>query len=386
MARCSQPLAASRRSWRVNEFSIAPLRQDSLLAALRASIEPIQANAAALDAACAFPAADMERLAQAGLLAAPVPRGLGGFGAGTEPAGSDLVATLLILCGQANPAIGRLFEAHVNALRLVVRFGTQSQARAACEDAAAGHLFGLWVTDPPGECLRVQNGRLLGRKGPCSGAGHCTRALVTADTGPQTGAGTCLFLAELTGRETVAPVSGLHGMRAAVNGVVTLDGVAAPASAQVGAAGDYLREPDFSCGAWRSSAVTVGMLDALAGTVRDHLVRRGQADAPMQQARFGEIVIAQETAHLWVERACARAEAEGGDAAAQVAYVNLARIAVESASLDALRHAQRSLGLAAFLAPHPLERLARDLTTYLRQPAPDSVLLEASAWHLGRPA
>ncbi len=360
----------------MNESSTAARRQAHLLDALR--------SAAAPEADCAFPAAEMARLTQAGLLAAPIPRRLGGLGAGTEPEGGGLAARLLILCGRANPAVGRLFEAHVNALRLIVRFGDQAQLRAACEDAAGGHLFGLWVTDPPGECLRVRDGRLLGRKGPSSGAGHCTRALVTADIGGEAGA-TCLFLAALTGREPVAPVSGLHGMRAAANGVVTLDGVAAPADAQIGSAGDYLREPDFSCGAWRTSAVTAGMLDALAEMVRSHLVRRGQAGAPMQQARFGEILIARETAQLWVERACLLAEAEGGDPAAQIAYVNLARIAVESASLDALRHAQRSLGLAAFVAPHPLERLARDLTTYLRQPAPDSVLLEASAWHLGRP-
>ena len=105
----------------------------------------------------------------------------------------------------------------------------------------------------------------------------------------------------------------------------------------------------------------------------------------MQQARFGEILIAQETAHLWVERAGSRAELASGDPGEKIAYVNLARIAVETACLDALRHAQRSLGLTAFLAPHPLERLARDLTTYLRQPAPDSVLLESAAWHLDRP-
>ena len=102
----------------------------------------------------------------------------------------------------------------------------------------------------------------------------------------------------------------------------------------------------------------------------------------MQLARFGEMLIARETARLWTAGAAAVAEAESDAPAARVAAVNLARIAVESACLDALRLAQRSLGLAAFVAPHPVERIARDLATYLRQPAPDAVLLEAAAFHL----
>ena len=62
------------------------------------------------------------------------------------------------------------------------------------------------------------------------------------------------------------------------------------------------------------------------------------------------------------------------------ATVNLARIAVEHAALDAMRLVARSLGLSAFVAPDPIERIGRDLATYLRQPAPDETLTEAAAW------
>ena len=355
------------------------LRHDAaagMLAAVEVLVPVMQGRAADLDARQAFPAEDMRDLAEAGLLQAPVPDWAGGLGAGTQPGGADLVRRLLTLCGRGNASVGRLFEAHVNALRLVARYGTPDQVRGAAGDAAAGHLFGLWVTDRPGDPLRLDGGTLRGSKGPCSGAGHCTRALVTAETGQ----GTRMALITLSGREPVHMMRGLHGMRAAANGTVTLDGIVA--EALIGEEGDYLREPDFSCGAWRASAVAAGVLDALAETARDSLRHRGHAGAPMQQARFAEVLIAQETARLWVERAAARAEAEG-HAPDQVAYVNLARIAVESCCLDALRHVQRSLGLAAFAAPHPAERLARDLTTYLRQPAPDEVLTEAAAFYLG---
>ncbi len=55
---------------------------------------------------------------------------------------------------------------------------------------------------------------------------------------------------------------------------------------------------------------------------------------------------------------------------------------------DVLERAHRSVGLAGFLSPHPLERLARDLATYLRQPGPDRALTSAAAHVLGdaRPA
>ena len=62
-----------------------------------------------------------------------------------------------------------------------------------------------------------------------------------------------------------------------------------------------------------------------------------------------------------------------------VAYINLVRLAVERAGLDVLQLAQRSVGLQGFLRGHPLERLSRDLATYLRQPGPDRALTSAAS-------
>jgi len=86
-------------------------------------------------------------------------------------------------------------------------------------------------------------------------------------------------------------------------------------------------------------------------------------------------------------RACGRGAAliaEGSGAAPEekTAYVNLGRIAIETATMDAMRLIQRSLGLAGFLEPNAVERLMRNLGTYLRQPAPDEALTEAARWFL----
>ena len=349
--------------------------------ALRPHLGRIASHAATLDADAQFPAEDIACLQTLGLLAAPLPRALGGIGAGTEPSGADELFALLRILGEANLSLGRLYEAHVNVARLVTRYGNGVQQEAFAADCREGMLFGLWVTDPPNQVLRRQDGRLSGAKGPCSGAGHLRRALVTVTEG-----GTVrMALVGLTGGEPVDPVGPrLLGMRASANGTVLLDGLPVPDAAIIGQDGDYLREPDLSTGAWRTMAVTLGGLDALVAAIRTQLRARGHAGAPLQQARFGDMLIAQETARLWTWQAAQCAETAAAPAAEQVAYVNLARIAVEAACLDAMRHAQRALGLSALVQPNPVERLLRDLATYLRQPAPDMVLTEAAQHALSR--
>ena len=45
---------------------------------------------------------------------------------------------------------------------------------------------------------------------------------------------------------------------------------------------------------------------------------------------------------------------------------------------------QRSVGLQAFLRPNPIERISRDLATYLRQPGPDRARADAATWILAQ--
>lgn len=354
----------------------------ALLAALQHLVPTMQRRAEALDADEAFPSDDIADLRSIGALAAPLPRRLGGLGAGTEPDGAFLLLDLLRLTGRGHLAVARLLEAHVNAIRLIVRYGTPAQAEAAAADTRAGHLFALWVTDPPGEPLTLRDGALHGRKAPCSGAGFARCAVVTVETGGDSR----MAILALDGSEQAIPMRGLlQGMRASATGAVRFDGLRLDAGALLGGPGDYLREPDLSTGAWRTTAATLGGLEALIEAACGQLVHRGHHAAPLQQERFGLAWIALETARLWTRRAAEHAEADAQPDADRVAYVNLARVAVEAAVLDALRHVQRSLGLAAFIKPNPVERLARDLGTYLRQPAPDAVLTEAASHMLARP-
>ena len=338
----------------------------------------MQTRAAALDARAAYPAEDIAALATAGLLRAPMPGECGGLGIGTQPDTAAATLAVFAAIGRGNLAVGRLIEAHVNALRLVVRYGAADVVAAVAEQVAAGHLFALWVTDPPGEPLRLVGSTLRGGKQFCSAAGFATRAVVTAVTEE----GSVRLAVAAVDRDVTATKleGGLQGMRAAATGQMRFHDTLATA---FGRDGDYLREPDFSAGAWRTSAVTLGGLQALVAETMRQIVSRGRGHDPHQQARIGQALIARETASLWMQQAALRAEnAEAGPADA-IAYVNLARLAVERACLETITLVQRSLGVAAFLHPNPVERICRDLGTYLRQPAGDSVLTEAAAHGMG---
>ena len=347
-----------------------------LLRAVEHLVPAMQARAAALDMDASFPASDFRDLRAAGMLGAPAPVRLGGAGIGTAAETAQTTLALLRLLGRGNLAVGRLFEAHVNALRLVFRYGDAALVQRAAADAHAGHLCGLWVTDAPGGSLQAGNNSVIGSKQFCSGAGHVTRAVVTFD---QAG-GTRLAFVAIDDSAHIRPLpGGLAGMRAAKTGQVTFTDTPAMA---FGEPGDYLREPDFSGGAWRTSAVTLGGLEALIDQFRTQLRERGRDSDPHQQARFGHALIAAETARLWLQAMAERAEHGDTDPPAAVAYVNLARMAVERCCLDTMELVQRSLGVAAFMRGNPVERLCRDLATYLRQPAGDMVLTEAAAAYL----
>jgi len=350
-------------------------------AAARAIALSAARRAAGQDRDDGFPHADVADLARLGLLAAPVPAAAGGAGLGAEP-GAGTLAEVLRLVGSGSLALGRLYEGHVNALQLIGQYGEASQRARLFADARAGHLFGVWNTEPAGAGLALeaeQDGlRLSGAKSFASGAGFVTRALVTAPC-PR-GDGTLMLVVPLEpGRRADLSAWRAQGMRASATGTLDFGGIALSDDAILGDPDDYFRQPAFSGGAWRFLAVQLGGIEAVFDAWRAHLVRLGRGADPHQLARLGEGAIAVEGARHWVARAAALATGGTLPAGRVVTFVNLARLAVEKAGLDVLQLAQRSVGLPGFLHGHPLEQLSRDLATYLRQPGPDRALTGAAA-------
>jgi alkylation response protein AidB-like acyl-CoA dehydrogenase len=369
-----------RCAWLGSDSFVAQVREIARLAAKRA---------AGLDQDYSFPEEDIQGLAAIGALEAPLPPPFG-LGLGTTPEAALPLMDVLRRIGHASLPLGRLYEGHVNALALIARFGTASQIEAAAQDAADGLVFGVWNTEGSDGLMLEQAGsgwRLNGRKIFASGAGFIGRPLVTAKTDD----GALLMVLARPDQAFHGARADLsdwraHGMRASATGNYDFSGIVVDVDDIIGHDGDYRKEPTFSAGAWRFAAVHLGGIERLLDETRCQLRDAGRVSDPHQLARMGQAAVAAETAHLWVARAAEMAEHDelARDPEQVTAYVNLARSAVERAGLDVLELVHRSIGLAAFLRANPIERVSRDLATYLRQPGPDRAIAEAAAHTLRR--
>ncbi len=330
----------------------------------------------------ARPELGLRLLGEAGLLTAVLSVEAGGHGLCDSSRTGEL-RDLLIAVGRVSLVLGRLYEGHVNAYLLVQLYGSDTVRRRMADDVHAGHLSGVWNTEPAIGGVKLEaagDGYVLhGAKSFTSGVGFVTRPLVTGELpgGPR-----LMVIPELAfGERADLSLWRPHGMRSSATGLCDLEGVRVGPEGIVGAPGDYMRQPTFSGGAWRFLAVQTGGIEAVFEIHRQHLLRTGRGADPHQLARLGLAATAVETARLFVARAAEAAATAEADPASVVATVNLARGAVERAGLDVLELAHRSVGLQGFLEVHPLERASRDLSTYLRQPGPDYALGHA-ATHL----
>ena len=373
--------------WPASAAATAP--PAAAIAAAEALVPRLFAAAAATDVEGGFPSQEFKWLHEAGLLTAALPVAEGGAGLG-EPAALGLLLEVLRHVGRGNLAVGRLFEGHVNALLLIAEFGTPAQQQRYAADARAGHLFGVWNTEDPAHGVRLEaRGKegftLQGAKTFASGSGHVTRPLLTAAL-PEGGGWQMLVLPADTQPPTLdrsfwRPL----GMRATASFRADLTGLELRAHDLIGAPNSYYRQPQFGGGAVRFAAVQLGGAEAVYDETRRFLRALGRTDDPYQRQRLGQMALLLETGRHWLRGAAAHAirpDKSAASADTVVAYANLTRTAVEQVSLDLLRLAERCVGARGLLHPEPFERMHRDLTHYLRQPAPDAVLADVGRFVL----
>ncbi|WP_261989910.1 acyl-CoA dehydrogenase [Hymenobacter puniceus] len=362
----------------------------SKLEAEAASLVPrLLAQAPHSDQLGGFPEQEFSWLRKAGLLQAPLPASLGGSGLADANQTLPLLRVLRHI-GRGNLAVGRVYEGHVNALQLMQRFGEPEQVAGWAADALDGHLFGVWNTEAhDGVKLEVlPNGRyrLQGSKTFASGAGHVTRPLLTAAL-PDGGWQMLMLPADVQQPALDASFWRPLGMRASASFRADFTGLEIGAEDLVGKPGDYYRQPAFSGGAIRFAAVQLGGAEAVYDETRRFLQRLGRTDDPYQRQRLGEMSVLIESGNLWLRGAAdhaTRPTAET-DAEATVAYANMMRTAIEEICLRTLQLAERCVGARGLLQPEPFERLHRDLTHYLRQPAPDAAQADVGRFVLSRP-
>ena len=355
------------------------------------------ANATAIDYNGAFPQSEFELIASSGLLAAPLQRDLGGWGAGIDANVTHFLLMLLKQMGRGNLAVGRIYEGHVNALQLIQTFGTTEQITLYARDARDRHkIFGVWNAEAADGVkvipLADSKYRLSGSKTFCTGAGYVERPFVNGVL-PSGGWQMCVVP-----MDEVATVSDPAwwqpcGMRATASYKVDFSGVELEQSALIGESGDYHRQPWLSAGVIRFAAVQLGGAEALFDLTREYLQKLEYTNDPYQKERLGRMAIAIESGNLWLRGAAdlvaAYAPVFGGTATVPnpqadqlVAYANMVRTAIEQICIDVMQLCERSVGTRGLLPPNPIERIIRDLTLYLRQPAFDAALANVGQYVL----
>lgn len=339
-------------------------REDRLWVSYTALTEAAALDAGGYDKTGAFPARAFDRLRSLGLIRNPP----------LAPADSKVLVRSLIAIGRGDLSVGRIFEGHCNALALIERCASVSQCEEIDHLLAGGAIFGIWNTDVPTDPVVLAGTKLRGKKNFASGVDGISHAIITASL--------------LSGRQMlIVPTARLQvdrswwkplGMKASGSHIVSFEGLTFSESEFLGGLDDYLKEPWFSGGAIRFLAVQVGGMHAVLDVTIAHLRKTNRAGDPHQAHRVGLMGVAVATGYQWIDNVALRwAAIERSDPAEIIAAANAARVAIEKAALEVLELAERCIGAAGMIEPHPFERRMRDLRTYLRQPNPDKALTDA---------
>ncbi len=295
------------------------------------------------------------------------------------PGGGRTLARWQVLAEVAahDLSLAKLFEGHTDALAIL------AELKAA--PAADGTCWGTWCAEPPDARVSIDAtsaGPLLrGTKAWCSGASEVTHALLScwnAEGEP------CLAEVALAQEGVTVTEEGWHAVGMAESGSVDVrfDGARAM---QVGAPHDYVRRPGFWQGGAGIAACWYGGALGIARMTRE---LAGKADGH-RLAHLGAIDVALAGAAAVLREAAAWIDAHPrGDA--QVIALR-ARLAVEAAAGEVMRHAGRCVGAGPLCRNARFARAMADLPVYLRQSHAERDLAalgqgllqaEASAWTL----
>ncbi len=332
-----------------------------------------------------FPEQEFAWLREADLVGITLPRQPLSF----ERAVTAQQLQLLKLIGKGNLSVGRIYEGHLNALFLIHLFGTAAQRERWYADAQHGqHLFGVWNTQAhDGVSIVAQgDGRyvLQGAKTFCSGARQVTRPIVPGKLIDEEGQerGWQMVIVPLDAHPE-APVDPSFwkplGMHASVSHKIDFSGIVLTVDDLLGQPNDYHTQPYFSGGAIRFAAVHLGGAEAIFDATRTYLQQLHRTDDPYQRMRLGEMAILIETGNRWIEQAGHLADSAAAPEQI-INYANMTRSVIERIGLEVMQLAERCVGARGLLHPQPFARLHADLTTYLRQPAPDIALAQVGQY------
>ncbi|WP_248282197.1 acyl-CoA dehydrogenase family protein [Mucilaginibacter robiniae] len=353
----------------------------------------IVSHAPLIDQDGCFPEQEFTWLADASLLQITLPGQLLDFTRGNTPT----LLQLLKNVGRASLPVGRIYEGHINALYLIHLYATSEQQKRWYTDVSQHHqLFGVWNTQAQ-DGIRIHDlgsgrYRLEGCKTFCSGGSHVTRPLITGElvSPDKKGWQMCIIPTEkvkiiVEDRSFWKPL----GMKASASFKMDFTGIEISEEDLLGPPNAYYQQPYFSGGAIRFAAVQLGGAEAVMEEMHHFITMMNRTQDPFQQARMAEITYLTESGNLWINQAGAKTDEwlQSDDRTDQIlAYANMTRTMIEEICLRTLQLAERSVGSRGLMRPDRLERVHRDLTTYLRQPAPDATLTAIGAYVFNQPA
>ncbi|KAF0676054.1 acyl-CoA dehydrogenase family protein [Profundibacterium mesophilum] len=312
----------------------------------------------------------VEAMRRGGLLGACAPGADGASGLAHYPADPAQLHEALVCIGEADLSAGRIFEGHVNAVKLVDMMGRGETRADLLEAARHGALFGVWGAEGPAP-VRIKDGRLAGEKLFASGANVIDHAVITAK-GPDGQIQLVILPKDRLEGRLFPEEWHMSGMQATASGRCDLNGIALRGEDFLGAPGQYLCEPHFQGGVWRYAAVQAGAMRAMTRSCAAQLDARGQLEDPVQIERLRQMTVACETCLMWTLRAARAVEApDTAPVAAATSIMARLQTAREATGLIAMM--DDALGAASFAISHPVERRRRDLQVYLRQAGPDAM-------------
>jgi alkylation response protein AidB-like acyl-CoA dehydrogenase len=269
--------------------------------------------------------------------------------------------------GAADLTIGRLAEAHADAIAILAEAG-----RAA----PVGSCLGVWATGGAANRVVLERAgrrlRLSGTKAFCSGATLLDAALVTTERDHDE----LLVLIDLTLPGIEVDLSGWRtsAMIGTATGAVTFDGVPVDDDAVVGAPGFYLRRRGFWYGAIGVAAVWAGGGDAIADALRSSAsdaarTPGGNAD-PHMLAHLGAVHAAVVTMRQLLRRAADEIDERAGttdDERERAIRALSVRHVVERCCHEIIDRVGRALGPRPLALDAEHARLVAELQLYVRQ-------------------
>lgn len=341
----------------------------------------IAGGAQALDRGVRGPAFEVDALRAQGWLLAALPVRFGGCDWGQSASGArDGFSALFALASVSLPAT-RIYEGHVNAVRLIDRHGSEAQRARFFGEVRDGALLAIWGAegDRPAMIVADDHGHSLrGTKTFASGLGEVAYAIVTA-TVPDGG---CQMVVTEAGESQRwhRDAWDVTAMVGTCSGEFTTDHLPAGQEWLLGEPGALFEEPDFNGGVWRLCAGYAGAMSAIAQATLHHLQRSPAGDAAEMRLRLGHIAHHAQTALLWAWQACRALEMPCGKAGQHAIATSLfAREAIEQAAAVQLALVERVAGTSLHRRGSVLGRMVRDLRFFLRQAALDAKLDAATS-------